>query len=433
MVRRVSASIVIPTTMRRETVAPVVEAALRSVAALPGAEIIVVANGPSDGRRPLEIRSPSLRVLECQVPRTAAARNLGLREAANEAIIFTDDDCLISAEWVERVARRLHGGEASVATPLKMRRDGPVTSFLDYQRIFDPRPIDTDTVHFAIGASIAIRRDLIPGGFDEDLTAGDDVLFGASLLDAGIRTAYEADAPPPLHVVPERLESVTERFFRYGRSNAQVLFQKDRTQSSIPYAPRTYASLCRNQLTTPRRFEEIADQRVRDAFATLDLAVVACVLAGYLEAAGEALDRPLIRLDRQQFEDGWLEVERRLDQDFAWDGDWERIPVDYGRWLSPQPTSAPRLSAAIADHLNRTAPLAEQAESDPDLDRGGEEVQRRADQIWTAVNELWSEIRAGRMTASGDAVAARMRENGIAFREGMQTMEAIALGAIQPA
>src|SRR5689334_10806754 len=333
--------------MQRETVAPVVEAALGSVTEMPGAEILVVANGPAEGRRPLQLRSSNLRVLECDVPRTAAARNLGLRESANEAIIFTDDDCLISREWVERVTGRLRGGEAAVATPLKMRRDGPVTSFLDYQRIFDPRPIDAETVHFAIGASIGLRRDLIASVFDEGLTAGDDVVFGASLLEAGIPTAYEGDAPPPLHLVPERLESVTERFFRYGKSNALVAYEKDRMQSSIPYAPDAYSSLCRNELTTPRRFEEIADPHVREVFATLDLVVVACVLAGYLDAAGRALGRQVIRLDAQAFGDGWLEVERRLGEGSPWNGDWESIPVDYERWLTPRATTAPRLAPVI--------------------------------------------------------------------------------------
>jgi Glycosyl transferase family 2 len=429
----VSVTIVIPTTMQRETLAPVVEAAVQSVAAVPGAEVIVVANGPAEGRRPLELRSSNLRLLECEIPGTAAARNVGLRAASNEAIIFTDDDCLISVEWVERVAGRLRGGEAAVATPLKMRRDGPVTTFLDYQRIFDPRPIDAKTVHFAIGASIGIRRDLISSVFDEDLTAGDDVVFGASLLEAGVPTAYEPDAPPPLHLVPERLESVTERFFRYGASNARVAFEKDRMQSAIPYAPAAYSSLCRNELTTPRRFEEIADPHVREAFATLDLVVVGCVLAGYLDAAGQALGREVIRFDAKAFDRGWLEVERRLGELSPWDGDWERVPVDYERWLTPRPTGAPPLAPVIAEHLVRTAPLVEQAGSDGDLDRGGEEVRRRAEEIWTRVNELWSEIREGRMAANGDAIAGRMREDGIAFREGMQTMEAIALGAIRTA
>ena len=426
------ASIVIPTTMRRDSVAPVVDAALAAVDPMPGGEVIVVANGPAGGRRSLELRSPALRVIECEIPRTAAARNLGLREAANDLVIFTDDDCLVSPEWVATVATRLHD-QPAVATPLKMRLDGPVTTFLDYQRIFDPRPIDAETVHFGIGASIGVRRDLIPALFDEDLKAGDDVQFGDRLRDAGIPTAYEDDAPAPLHLVPERLESVTERFFRYGASNAVVHFGKNRMQSAIPYAPKTYASLCSMQMTTPRRFEEISDPALRGAFATLDLCVVGCVLSGYLDAAGRLLGRALIRFDGDAFDAGWLEIERRLEEELSWEGDWHDLPVDFGPWLTPRQTSRPELAGAIAEHLKRTAALTAGAENHPDIDRGGDQVRRQADEVWTSVNGIWGEVREGAVAVDVDAIARRMRADGVSFREGMQTMETIAFGAVGPA
>jgi hypothetical protein len=55
-----SATIVMPSTMRRDTVRPVVEAAVASVAGMEGGEVILVANGPEDGRRRLDFRSPRL-------------------------------------------------------------------------------------------------------------------------------------------------------------------------------------------------------------------------------------------------------------------------------------------------------------------------------------------------------------------------------------
>jgi hypothetical protein len=422
------ASIVIPTTMRRETLAPVVEAALAAVSERDG-EVIVVANGPKEGRRRLELRSPNLRVLECPIPRTGAARNIGLEEAANDVVIFTDDDCLVSPEWVARVSERLAGGTAAAATSLKMRRDGPITTFIDYQRIFEPRPIDAETVHFAIGASIAVRRDLIATVFDEEIPAGDDVLFGASLSDAGLATIYAADAPPPLHLVPERLESVTERFFRYGTSNAKVLLEKGRVASAIPFARSMYAAVCRNEVEAPRRFEEIADPKVREAFAALDVCVAGSVLAGYLDAAGRVLGTELVRLDPEGLEAGWAEVEGHLGE-FAWNGDWHQLPIDFDGWRRPHATSRAALAPMIAENLARNAPLVASAEADSAIDAGGELVAQRAEEIWRCVNEIWSELREGRLPEDDEAIAVRMREDGIAFRDGMQTMETIALGAV---
>jgi hypothetical protein len=45
--------------MQRDTVSPVVEAAVAAVEAMPGEEVILVANGPAEGRRRLEFRSPA--------------------------------------------------------------------------------------------------------------------------------------------------------------------------------------------------------------------------------------------------------------------------------------------------------------------------------------------------------------------------------------
>jgi hypothetical protein len=167
----------------------------------------------------------------------------------------------------------------------------------------------------------------------------------ARLRDAGITTVYDTEAPPPLHLVPERLESVTERFYRYRVSNARVLIRKDRPEFSIPSATALYSSLCGNRVTTPRRFEEVADPQLRQAFATLELALLGSFLAGYLDEAGRGLGREIIRLDRRSWDAGWHEIERRLEDDFAWDGDWGRLPVDFARWLAPRRAEGARPGA----------------------------------------------------------------------------------------
>jgi hypothetical protein len=297
-----------------------------------------------------------------------SARNAGLARARNDIVLLTDDDCLTSPEWAERLTRRLREGEVSIAT-VRMRRDGPVTSILDYQRIFNPRPVDGMTVDYPLASCMGIRQDLVGFWFDDDLDSGDELQFGARLRDAGITTAYDTEAPPPLHLVLERLESVTERFYRYGVSNARVLIRKDRPEFSIPTATALYSSLCGNRVTTPRRFEEVADPQLRQAFATLELALLGSFLAGYLDEAGRGLGREIIRLDRRSWDAGWHEIERRLEDDFAWDGDWGRLPVDFARWLAPREPRAPALSPEVAAILRQGAPLTLEAVSELEIDR----------------------------------------------------------------
>ncbi|HEY1237768.1 MAG TPA: glycosyltransferase [Solirubrobacterales bacterium] len=427
----VSATIVIPTTLRRESVAPVVEAALASVAGSPSGEVILVPNGPMADRRPLEVRSPRLRVIECPVARTPAARNVGLRAAHNEVVLFTDDDCLISAEWVERLARRLGEGEVAIATPLEVRREGPVTTFLDYQRIFHPRPIDGATTYYGLGASFGTRRDLIDVTFDEELASGDDVQFGNRLRDDGFSIAYETEATPPVHLIAEGVESLATRFANYGESNARVYLARDRPEVSIPHPTSLYRSVCRNEITTPRRFEELADPSLRQLFATLEWILVGAVVIGYLSEAGRILDREIIRVDREGLSAGWLEIERRLVSRFPWEGDWSALPVDLDRWLTPRETTGPAMAPDVSDNLMRNATLVVEPGPDPALDRGAELVARRAEEIWAKVNAIWGDLRGRAMPAEIGAVAQRMRESGVSFREGIQTMEAIALGAVR--
>jgi glycosyltransferase involved in cell wall biosynthesis len=428
-----SVSVVIPTTMRRETVAPVAEAAVASVSELPGGEVILVANGPAEGRRPLDFQSSRLRVLECRVPRPSAARNTGMREARNDVVLLTDDDCVISPDWVGRLTERLRNGEVAVTTPMKTRREGPVTSFLDYQRIFHPRPIDAGSVELALGACIGVRRDLIGFSFDDDLESGDDAQFVARLRDAGLTMAYEAEATPPLHLVEEGIESLAGRFFRYGTSSANTLLRKDRPEISIPYALPLYSSLSQGRIASPRRFEEIADPSLQQAFAAYELVLLGSLLIGYLDQAGRILDREIIHPNREGLDAGWLAIERRLQNDFAWDGDWRRLPIDFERLLAPRATTPPALAPDVAGNLAQHAPLVVEPGADPDLDQGGEVIGRRSEEVWIVVNELWGDLTDGRLPAEEEAIAQRLREGGVPFREGVQTMETIALGPVSAA
>jgi glycosyltransferase involved in cell wall biosynthesis len=428
----VSVSIVIPTTMRRQTVEPVAAAAVRAVSPLDG-EVILVPNGPTEGRRSPEIRSPRLRVLECPVPKQSVARNLGLREARNDVVLFTDDDCVLVPDWPLRLAQRLRSGDIAVATPLKNRRYGSVTTFLDYQRIYHPRPIDGSTVDYGLGASIGVRRDLVGHSFDDAMGPGDDVEFGCTLRDAGISIAYAPEAPAPLHLLPERLETITGRFIRYGTSNAKLFLRKGRPQFSIPHVTSLYSSVCRNEIAAPRRFEEIADPELRELFGSFELILVGSTLIGYLGEVGRILDRELINLDRDALDAGWNELERRLDEGFTRERDWGRLPVDFERWLTPREGRRPAFAAAVAENLSRNAGLTEEPRFDPDLDRHADEIARRADDVWHSANEILADLRQGRLPARADPIAWRLREAGIAFREGAQMIEIIAQGPVQPA
>jgi glycosyltransferase involved in cell wall biosynthesis len=424
-------SIVIPTTLDRATVDLSVTAALSAVSTVPGGEVLLMTNGPAEARRPVTVRSPRLRVIESPVGEIAAARNLGLRKAHNDVVLFTDDDCLVEAGWCDGLATRLREGAAAVATPIDVRREGPVTTFLDYQRVFYPPPIDSTTVRFPVGASGGVRRDLIGVSFDEAMHSGEDAEFGSRLHDAGIAIAMAEDAPPPIHLVPERLESITARFANYGAGNARLFLRNGRTSYSVPYATVLYASLCTNEIVAMRRFEEIVDPAVRERFAIYDLLLLAGFLVGYLSEAGEILGREIIRVEGDRLADGWGEIERSIGQEPTRVRDWEQLALDFDRWSTPRAGKRPALATDLAENLSRYAGLIESPRPDPELDGWGDQAAREADETWESANRIWRELREGRLVASFDAIASRLRESGVAFREGAQMIETIAQGPVQ--
>src|SRR5262249_7476312 len=258
------------------------------------------------------VRAANLRVLDSPEASASAARNLGTDEAVNDVVLFTDDDCLVSEGWLEGISEPLREGAVAAATPLRMRRDGPVTTFLDYQAVYHPPPIDGSTVRYAVGASTGVRRDLVTARWDERRFSGDDAEFGAQLRAAGSESVLVEGAAPPLHVMPEEIDSITGRFWRYGRGNAIRFLGLGRASVSVPHVLTLYTSLLEGRPSVLRRFEEIEDDGLRERFATFDLLLVASFLTGYLHEAGGILGREIVRADPEALDARWVESSERL-------------------------------------------------------------------------------------------------------------------------
>src|SRR5204863_322425 len=88
------------------------------------------------------------------------------------------------------------------------------------QRFFDAPPLDAGEARTVTG-NCGLRRDRVPGSvrFDEVNTpmVAEDVAFGHAARAAGIRIRWLAGAAPGLHVLPERIDEVTERLPGRGR------------------------------------------------------------------------------------------------------------------------------------------------------------------------------------------------------------------------
>ena len=133
------------------------------------------------------------RVVPCEGRGAGRGRNMGLREARNDLVLFTDDDCTVATSWVG-TARALMAGSHGIVS-------GAVLPSGDAARVpstkTDAQPHDF-TGGMDIGAlfsgNMAVSRPevLALGGFDERFgSVAEDVDLCYRWLRAGGRLRYD--------------------------------------------------------------------------------------------------------------------------------------------------------------------------------------------------------------------------------------------------
>jgi glycosyltransferase involved in cell wall biosynthesis len=100
-------SVIVPTHNRKDLLLPLLESLLRQSLPSEMYEVIVVCDGVTDGTND-QVRAmcrdhSQLRLIELPQGGPGAARNAGARIAEGKYLAFTDDDCLASREWLEKL------------------------------------------------------------------------------------------------------------------------------------------------------------------------------------------------------------------------------------------------------------------------------------------------------------------------------------------
>jgi GT2 family glycosyltransferase len=166
----------------------------------------------------------------------AHQRNLGVREAKGDIIVFTDSGCLPEDGWLERLlAPILYEGETVSCGPA--RAIGKSV----YSRVHSwGGKVDADYVPMAATINLAFRRQAFDavGGFDESFGSAEDIDFSWRLTDCGYRIRWVQDA-----VVRHDYGTPTRqlrRAFFYGRGECRLLRKhvhrigEAMTQNSVP-------------------------------------------------------------------------------------------------------------------------------------------------------------------------------------------------------
>jgi hypothetical protein len=356
-----------------------VEGAIRSATrASTDAEVLVVVNGRDRAPALRAIDSPALRVLFLDQRNLARARNIGLDQARHDTVLFGDDGAAYPLSWCAELAGALRDARYPVVTaPVRVPVHGPVTAYLDYQRVFDAPPVDGVQAQTVTG-NCGLRRDLVPPAirFDEVNTpmVAEDVTFGHALRAAGIRIRWLADAAPGLHTLPERVEEIIDRFLRYGRGAAHVWWRGTAPAISPPRLLALARRLAAGHHVGYRRFPEIAPPGVRAAFTVYDRMLDVAFLVGALDELGELGElgdragRPVVAADLAALRDAWRDVGARAGAL----ADWCDLRVDLSRLDSRTDAAEPLVTEIVAAFGRFVQPSAVGAAPEPAVVSGAD-------------------------------------------------------------
>ncbi len=199
-------------------------------------EIIIVNDASTDESvEILDRYGDRIRVLQGTGEGPGKARNLGLQSTKKRWIAFTDADCEVSSEWLERLTEGFLDQEDSfigMGGPQKISKNAGETEveigrFLetvgfvsDYihgdQEVCEVSHNPTCNVLYARHALEAV------GGFDEDLWPCEDLDLDLRLRDQGFRLAFHPQAEVE-HRRPESWRGFWSMMGRYGFAHAQLV------------------------------------------------------------------------------------------------------------------------------------------------------------------------------------------------------------------
>jgi GT2 family glycosyltransferase len=215
--RKVDISVVVPSYNGAGTIRICLESVERAVRGR-RAEIIVVDS--STDATPAIVREdfPAVTLIRSDERLSAgAARNRGSAAARGRLIFFTDQDCVVPHDWIDRMAAHLadpavSGVGGSIGIRNISSASGNALYFLEFLNQFPGRGRVRADHPFLIGCNSAYRRTVLQAARFPDQTLGEDVLFGHELRKRGLRTLYD----PRIEVLHENREG-WRAFFRYNR------------------------------------------------------------------------------------------------------------------------------------------------------------------------------------------------------------------------
>jgi glycosyltransferase involved in cell wall biosynthesis len=191
-----------------------------------GFEIIVVDDGSTDRTRDLVEEfnensgsSVGVRLVKASHRGPAAARNIGVKEARSDTVLFIDADCIVQEEWLSSMVEQLFA-DASIAgvggTYTTLNRESPTARFVGYDIAYRHARLNKPIDHLGTYSAAFRKKALLDVGlFDETFAQADsednDVSY--RLVERGYRLAFQPKAVVS-HPHPSKVRLFLQKQFR---------------------------------------------------------------------------------------------------------------------------------------------------------------------------------------------------------------------------
>ncbi|HET9957221.1 MAG TPA: glycosyltransferase [Polyangiaceae bacterium] len=202
----------------------------------PRLSLVVVAQGNAEGGGPswaqrelgAQLSDARLRLVLDEGRGVSRARNIGMANDTSEIILFTDDDCIASPDWVARHVARYRDEPSTdmvfgavLPPPGFTGADGEVPAF-EPQKIVAQGRVEGDLV-LGMGANMSAKRRVLEalGAFDEQIGPGSPLPSGED-IDLSLRAAARG-----MRVVVEPTASVWHDGVRAHGPESRVLWSRD--------------------------------------------------------------------------------------------------------------------------------------------------------------------------------------------------------------
>ncbi|MBD3387516.1 MAG: glycosyltransferase [Candidatus Altiarchaeales archaeon] len=218
MVSKPAVSVVIPCYNAEDTIDDCITSLLNLEYPKEKSEFIFVDDGSTDSTREKIRGYETVNLVEQQHKGPAAARNRGVKNSKGEVIVFTDADCEVPADWLDKIVRALEESNA-VGGSLRPASSGTYAERFEQHRRDRLYGMERKHVDALPSCNLAFKKNLLDEarGFDEDFkkASAEDYDLCRRITEKGHDILFEPDIYV-VHHHSQTLKGILKRAYTHG-------------------------------------------------------------------------------------------------------------------------------------------------------------------------------------------------------------------------